>query len=146
MDFGFVIIPIAIVLIFVLCFPLFLNIGKKQASTLSGIRNYDDFMLEFCYKVPHSKDKILSILNVPNIYDELKYCFDPIGLIITFDSIEYGASAKYQLIIQDNDSGSLLRVKAVGTFVLQNRYAALQNSFWANKIQAEPVRYFKPST
>ena len=146
MNFGYVLIPILIVLIFILCFPLFSYIHKKQSSMWSGIRNYNDTMTEFCYRVPHSKSEIIMILNVPNVYDELKYIFDPISMIITFNSIEHGGTVKYQLIIQEKENECLFRVEAVSMSSLLSLYAILQNSFWANKIQAEPVRYFKSNT
>lgn len=117
------------------------EIWSKHKKATKGIENYNSTMTAFAYKTPMYKQEIISAISMRNIKDDMEYEFNPDNFTIKFS--RYGeTSIEYQITILEAEKFSIVKVAQISTMLLGNQRIFLsQNSFWTQKLKAEPIPY-----
>lgn len=134
-----------IVLFFVFLLSLVLMIVipiyKKHKDATGNIVNFDLTMRKFVYKTSLAKTQIYEQLSVKNVLDELDYTFDENTDEIQFKG--FGSNVTYELVIDECDEFSILRVNQISIITMQSHIPYQMNPFWVKKLDAEIIPFAK---
>ena len=134
---------IFIILFCALMIPLLLGhllpIWKEYKRTTKDVINHDPHMRKFVYKVPLSRDNILSALQTAGSTYELSYTFDPQRSVISF--AEYGAKKNYSLRVLAFSDHSILQLEETALLGMSSQIPLKLNPFFISKLSAEPLPF-----
>ena len=101
--------------------------------------NYDSFMRKFVYKVPLSRNEIISLLKMSGEIEELTCDINIEKSTIVFS--EYGSHRDYYFYIQECDGYSILRLEQVAALGMRSDVPFKLNPFIVGKLEAEVLPF-----
>ena len=122
-------------LVFGIVTPTFRN--HNHAS--GGVINYDSVMKKFVYKVPLSKNEIISTLKISSDIDDLTCNFDLEKSTVIFS--EYGSHREYYFYVEEYDNFSILRLEQTSSIGMSSHVPYKLNPFMISKLNAEIIPF-----
>ncbi len=134
----FAVVGVPIVYRFVKSYKSFIDNSK-------GVKNYDSFMREFCYRVNLSKNDIIEKLKDKCSDSTLNYNYnaDANEIVFISDFTDGYEEQAYYIEIKECSDYSLLKIVQQGILPKRSWYPYKQNEFWSKKIGAVPILYFE---
>ena len=133
----------------VLAISQHIDLAKRHTNASNSIVNYNATMQDFYYSVRKTKAEILQCLQAPPRYAVCKYQYEPATCSIIFSPKLPDGSLEitYRIYITEHPGYSIVRVIQYNYLWEKNPYFRLQNEFWKQLLDAEPVSYVQqPST
>ena len=109
--------------------------------------NHNASWREFVYRTDLTPSEIREQLRAEGRCFSLRYRFDDVRSRITFSTeLPMGQpDISYALTFSQKNGITLLKVTQLDWLWEKNRFAPLQNQFWAKILDAEPVDYIRYS-
>jgi hypothetical protein len=147
-DIQFLFMTILFLIIVVIVgVPIIIKFVKAQKSFNSyknGVKNYDTFMREFCYRVDLSACEIKGKLSdkYKNSILNYNYNSDDNEIVFIPDFTETEEQTAYHIEIKECGEYSLLKIVEQGILPKKSWCPYKQNEFWFKKLGAVPIEYF----
>ncbi len=138
-----IIILIGIALILLVVYGFNREQLDRFRKSSRGIRNHDHQLREFHYRTDLSADEVRGRLVREFRVPHTRYRFDPETNRITFYSDIPNGSKPMSFFVQltGQGSGTSIRVVQADHLYENKLYPLMQNEFWQQLAQAEPVPY-----
>lgn len=101
--------------------------------------NFNPWTQVYYYALSCDQKQATEQLTLPNIYDALRYTFDPAHLTIIFS--EHGTSIEYQLTFYIHESKTYLKVNETAHHFTRGTIPNKINPFFIKKLGAVPTNY-----
>lgn len=140
MDTEFIIMSVLILgVMLTVLFGILLPTEREKRRITGDTVNHDGICSRFVYKVALTQEQILRTLRIRREIDDLACTVDVPQSTIIFSS--YGDSKEYFFVIQEHETYSIIKLKAVYAFGMSSRVPSLLNPFMVKKLNAELVPY-----
>lgn len=138
-----IIILLFIALLLLVIFGLYREQFDRYRKSSKGVRNHDHQLREFLYRTDLSADEVRGRLLREFRLPHTQYRFDPETSRITFYSdIPNGSKpVTFTVHLTGQGSGTAIRVVQVDHLYENKLYPLMQNEFWHQLAEAEPVPY-----
>lgn len=138
-----ILLSIFILLIAVMILPQHTERTQRHRQASNGIINHNADMREFYYRAEKNRDEILQFLRSPTQNSSCKYRFEESTSSIVFSpQLPDGSlDITYNIFITERQGYSILKVVQQDHLWEKNPYALLQNEFWHQLLEAEPIPY-----